>query len=212
LALTATVSNAQQPVTKSYCTTSFDTKSTNPVKTKTDYSTRTEKPTIYVTSTPSVTTTPPPSTETSIVATMTTITITASQITVRCLPPIVHVDGVPNFHQDTFTDISTILNTITVEAPTYTSTEIVKTAIETTVTSTSTVPAPAGFTPIQISAKRPAKRDLARSFPKSGGLVARANERRASPNSGSGSKSKAQFPKKVRGRQVQPKMISEVLY
>lgn len=86
LAFSATVSNAQQPVTKSYCTTSFDTKSTNPVKTKTDYSTTTEKPTIYVTSTPSIITTPPPSTETSIVATMTTITVTASQITVRCLP------------------------------------------------------------------------------------------------------------------------------
>lgn len=84
LALAATVTNAQKPVTKSYCTTSFDTKSTNPVKSKTDYSTRSEKPTIFVTSTPSTTVTPLPSTETSVVATMTTITVTASQITVRC--------------------------------------------------------------------------------------------------------------------------------
>jgi hypothetical protein len=85
LAFIASVSNAQKPVTKSYCTTSFDTKSTSPVKTKTDYSTKTEKPTIYVTSTPSIVTTPPPSTATSLVATITTTTVTASQITVRSL-------------------------------------------------------------------------------------------------------------------------------
>jgi uncharacterized protein (DUF2345 family) len=85
LAFTAAVANAQKPVTKSYCTTWFDTKSTNPVKTKTGYSTKTEKPTICVTSTPSVVATPPPSTATSIVATITTTTVTASQITVGCL-------------------------------------------------------------------------------------------------------------------------------
>jgi hypothetical protein len=87
LAITADVVNAQKPVTRSYCTTSFDKKSTNPVKTKTDYSTKTEKPTVFVTSTPSIITTPPPSTETSVVAVMTTITVTASQITVRSYPP-----------------------------------------------------------------------------------------------------------------------------
>jgi len=76
---------------------------------------------------------------------------------------------------------------------------IVQETTETTVTGTSTVPAPAGFTPIQISAKRPAKRDLARSFPNNGGLVARANERRAGVNSGSNAgKSHGQYPKKGR--------------
>lgn len=110
------------------------------------------------------------------------------------------MDAVPNIDQDTFTDTSTILTTTTIEAPTFTYTETVKETTDTTVTGTSTVPAPAGFTPIQISAKRPAKRDLAHSFPNNGGLVARANERRAGGNSGSGNgKSPVQYPKKVRG-------------
>ena len=103
-----------------------------------------------------------------------------------------------DLYQDTFTSTDTILVTSTVEASTVTYTETVaETTTETITTGTSTVPPPAGFTPIQISAKRPVKRDLARSYPNNGGLVARANERRAGANPGTGLKASAQWPKKV---------------
>ncbi|KAM0717520.1 hypothetical protein Q7P37_007372 [Cladosporium fusiforme] len=198
LALSTIGANGQQPVTRSYCTTSLTNKSTSPVKTQTDYSTKTEKPTIYVTSTPSITTTPPPSTETSIVATMTTITVTASQITVGC-PLSMAIRFESNFIQDTFTDTSTILTTSTIEAPTSTYTETVTESTETTVYSTSTVPTLPGFIPIQTSVNKapPSKRDAALLSRNSGGLIARANAKRDSKNSGPGSKSEPQYPKKV---------------
>jgi hypothetical protein len=77
-------------------------------------------------------------------------------------------------------------------------TEVVTETTVTTLQAVTRVPAPAGFTPIQISGGRPAaKRDLAGSFPNNGGLVARANERRADSNSGTGQKARPKYPKKV---------------
>lgn len=110
----------------------------------------------------------------------------------------------PNFFQDTFTDTATILTTTTVEAATYTETSTVYETTEITVTSTSTVPTPAGFIPIQTSVGRSppaqnvfAKRDVGRSSPNSGSLFARVNELRDEKNSGSGAKPRAKYPKKV---------------
>lgn len=66
-------------------------------------------------------------------------------------------------------------------------------------TSTSTVPTPAGFVPIQTSVGKvpPQKRDVALSSRNSGSLIARANAQRDVNNSGSGKKAVAQYPKKV---------------
>jgi hypothetical protein len=106
----------------------------------------------------------------------------------------------PNIGQDTFTTISTILNTITVEAPTSTYTTVTtETSYTTTVSGTSTVLPPAGFTPIKISAGKnpPAKRDLTPSYPNNGGLIARANARRNSKDGSMGAKPSTTWPKKV---------------